>query len=313
MANTISTKTYRDKYRKASLAVLLRKALVAEKIAQVDRSKLKTLQNPYSSQATAVVDDITGRYDVQDYQTIDDTLTVDKEVKVAEHIYDFEMSLTNFDIFASRVDEQHFSVAYAIDKYVLNVFVRDAGQTYVTPSGAFQTAANLPQIVANLFSKVMGFADAMYRGCYLVLENTDIIGVLQQEFASGFSFADTALRNGFVKSYGGVDLYVVRQGTFSNYSAGSVGFQNQSKRLFGVKGVNTYATPRDIRYEEKRVSRKTGKEVVTYGYIGAKVWREKQEYTIAVVLTANPSPSLSASPSASVSPSASASPSPSPS
>lgn len=312
MANTIATKVYRDKYRKASLDKLLRKALVAEAIAQVDRSGTKTIQNPYGSQPTAVVQSITGRYNIQDYTTTDDALTVNQEVIVAEHVYDFEQTLTNFDVFASRVDEQNFSVAAAIDKYVLNDFVKNAGDTYSSPSGGFQTAANLPVIIANLLSRVAGY-EAQFKGTYLVVENTDLIGIIQQQFASGFSFADAALRNGFVDSYAGVDIYVVRTGTFATYSAGSNSFFNQGKRLFGVKGMNTYATPRDIRFEEKMVSGKTGREVVTYGYIGSKVWAVKSSLTIAVVLTANPSASPSLSPSASLSPSSSASASPSPS
>lgn len=312
MANTISTKVYRDKYRSAALGVLLRRALIAEKIAKVDRSRLKTIQNPYGSRATAVVQPITGRYNIQDYVTTDDALSVDNEVIVAEHVYDFEESLTNFEVFASRVDEQNFSVAYAIDRFVLNTFVKQAGQSLVTPSGAFATAANLPIIVANLIALFAGFAET-YRGLYLVLEATDLVGIMQQQIVSGFSFSDSALKNGFMTSYMSVDMYVVRPGTFADYTAGTQSFQNQGKRLGGVKGVATYATPRGIRHEEKGVSGKTGKEVVTFAYVGAKVWAVNAELTVAIVLTNNPSPSPSASPSASRSPSASGSASPSPS
>ena len=312
MANTISTKTYRDKYRQASLDRLLRKALIAEKICQVDRTGVKTIQNPYGSQPTAVVQTIAGTYNVNTYTTTDDTLTVSQEVICAVHVFDFEQTLTNFDLFANRVDENTFAVAAAIDKYVLNELCKNAGDSYVTPSGAFQTAANLPIIIANLLAKVAGYSQ-LYNGLYLVLENTDLIGIIQQEIVSGFSFADSALKNGYLTSYLGVDMYVTRTGTFQTYSAGSNSFQNQGKRLFGVKSMTTYAQPQGVKFEEKMVSGKTGREVVTYGYIGAKVWATNSALTIAVVLTNNPSPSPSASPSASLSPSSSASSSPSPS
>jgi len=311
-ANTISTKTYRDKYRMASLDKLLRKALVAEKICMVDRTGVKTIQNPYTSQPSAVVQAIAGTYQINAWQTTDDTLTVDQEVIYAEHVFDFERTLTNFDLFAARTDEQNFAVAYAIDKYVLNVLVKNAGDTYSTPSGSFGTAANFPIIMANLISKVAGYAEA-YNGLYLVVENTDLVGIIQQEAVSGFNFADAALRNGFMTNYMGVEIYVVRTGTFQTYSAGSNSFQNQGKRLFGVRNMCTYAHPQGIKFEEKGVSEKTGKEIVTYGYIGAKVWATKAALTIAIVGVGAPSPSLSASPSASVSPSSSASSSPSPS
>ncbi len=312
MANTISTKTYRDKYRQASLDKILRKALVAEAICQVDRTGVKTIQNPYGSQPTATVQAITGNYTIGTYTTTDDTLTVSQEVITAVQVYDFEQTLTVFDIFANRVDENSFAVAYAIDKYVLNELVKNAGDSFVTPSGAFNTATNLPIIIANLLSKVAGYSQ-MYNGCYIVLENTDLVGIIQQQVVSGFSFADSALKNGYMTSYLGVDMYIVRSGTFQTYTAGSNSFQNQSKRLFGIKNMCTYAEPQGIKFEEKGVSGKTGKEVVTYGYIGAKVWATNAALTIAVVLTANPSPSPSASPSASLSPSSSVSSSPSPS
>lgn len=291
---------------------LLRKMLVAEKICLVDRTGVKTIQNPYGSQPTATVQAIAGTYIVGTYQTTDDTLTVSQEVICPVHVFDFEQSLTNFDIFANRVDENTFAVAYAIDKYVLNELCKNAGDSYATPSGAFSTAANLPVIIANLLSKVAGYAQ-MFNGIYLVLENTDLVGIIQQQVVSGFSFADSALKNGYMTSYLGVDMYIVRSGTFQTYSAGSNSFQNQGKRLFGIKKMCSYAEPQGVKFEEKGVSGKTGKEIVTYGYIGAKVWATNAALTIAVVLTANPSPSPSASPSSSLSPSSSVSSSPSPS
>lgn len=312
MANTISTKTYRDKYRKAALDMLLRKALVAEAICEVDRSGAKTIQNPYGSQPTATVQAIAGTYNVSNYTTTDDTLTVSQEVIIAEHVFDFEQTLTNFDLFANRQDEQNYAVAFAIDKYVLNELAKNAGGSYTTPSGSFPTAANLPIIAANLLAQVSGYSE-MYKGTYLVVENTDLIGIIQQEAASGFNFSDSVLRNGFVTNYMGIDIYVVRTGTFATYSAGSNSFQNQGKRLFGVKKTTTFASPQGIRFEEKSVSGKTGMEVVTFGYIGAKVWASKSALTIAVVGLNAPSSSSSVSPSASLSPSSSASSSPSPS
>jgi len=292
--------------------MLLRKALVAEAICEVDRSGAKTIQNPYGSQPTATVQAIAGTYNVSNYTTTDDTLTVSQEVIVAEHVFDFEQTLSNFDLFANRQDEQNYAVAFAIDKYVLNELAKNAGGSYTTPSGSFPTAANLPIIAANLLAQVSGYSE-MYKGTYLVVENTDLIGIIQQESASGFNFSDSVLRNGFVTNYMGIDIYVVRTGTFATYSAGSNSFQNQGKRLFGVKKTTTFASPQGIRFEEKAVSGKTGMEVVTFGYIGAKVWASKSALTIAVVGLNAPSSSSSVSPSASLSPSSSASSSPSPS
>src|ERR1044071_5825905 len=189
MANTISTKTYRDKYRSAALAQLLRNALVAEKICEVDRSDAKTIQNPYSSQPTTTVQALAGTYTVADFTTTDDTLTVNNEFIVAEHIKDFEDVLTKFDLFAARVDEMTYSVATQIDRFVLNNLCEDGTGTYTTPAGGFTTASNINVIMSNLISKVAGYADA-YKGLFLVIENTDVPGFIQAQATNGFSFAD---------------------------------------------------------------------------------------------------------------------------
>ena len=291
-ANTISTKTYRDKYRLATLDQLLRNLLVAEKLCAVDRSPVKTIQNPYGSQPTTVVQSLTGgnqgTYTPAAYTTTDEELTVNNEFIVSEHVWDFETSMSNFDLFASRTDEMTYSIAAAIDTWVLNTLLEAADTTtYTTPVGGFTTAANINIIMSNLISKVAGYADA-YKGLYLVIENTDVPGFIQAQATNGFSYADSALNNGFMSSYMGVDIYVVRSSTFKNENPGTVAgtetWTNVGHRLFGVKGVSTYCSPRDVKWEEKYVSGKTGKEVVCYGYVGFKAWTPKLALTCDITL-----------------------------
>lgn len=287
MANTLSTKTLRDKYRLASLDVLLRNALVAEKVCSVDRSDAKTIQSPYGSQPTSTVQALAGTYNAATFTTTNDELSVDDEVIVAEHIFDFENVLSQFDLFASRTDEMNNSVATAIDKWVLNELCERANGTYTTPTGGFTTASNINVIMSNLISKVMGYADA-YRGLFLVIENTDVPGFIQAQATNGFSYADAALNNGFMASYMGVDVYVVRTGTFvdatTTSASGTKTWTNSGHRVFGVKGVSTYAAPRGIHYEEKGVTGKTGMEVACIGYIGFKAWTSKYDLLIDITL-----------------------------
>lgn len=283
MANTLSTKTLRDKYRQANLDKLLRNALVSEKVALMDRSGSKTIQNPYGSQPTTTVQALAGTYSVNTFTTTDDTLTVADEFVCAEHVFDFEDTLSNFDLFANRTDEQHFSVALKIDQFVLNNLCEDAGASYTTPVGGFTTAANVNVILSNLISKVAGYADS-YRGLYLVIENTDLPGVIQAAATNGFSFADAALNNGYVTSYMGVDIHVVRASTFSDATVGTKTWTNSGHRVFGVKGCATVAMPEGFKFEEKAVSGKTGMEIVTYGYIGFKLWATKVDLTVDITL-----------------------------
>lgn len=282
-ANTLSTQTMRNKWRLANLDTLLRAGLVAEKVCIVDRTDAKTIQSPYGSQPTVAITGMTGTYAVDDYTTTDSTLTVADEVKVAEQVYDFEQTLANFDLFANRADEQAYAVMTAVDKYVVNGLAAGATSSYTTPTGGFTTAANLNTIMANLISKVSGYSE-VYNGLYLVVENTDLAGIVVAQATNGFSYADSALNNGFVTSYMGVDIYVVRTGTFVTATQGTLSFTNSGCRLFGVKNMATYAAPRGVQFEEKGVSGKTGKEVVTYGYVGVKVWAAKAALTVKITL-----------------------------
>jgi len=283
MANTIADRVYRDKYRSAMLEKILRNNLTAEAICEVDRSDNKRIQNPYGSAPSASVQEISGHYITDDFTTTDDTLTVTDEVIVSEHIMDFEEVLTHFNMFSSRTEEMVYAVANRIDRFVLNNLCEDSTGTYTTPVGGFTDPVNIIEILSNLLSKVAGYSD-VYKGLFLVLENTDITGFAESQAKSGFSFADGALKNGFYDSQMGIDIYVVRTGTFADETLGTTTYTNDDHRVFGVKNVSTYASPRGIRWEEKSVSGKTGKEIVVWGYIGFKLWATKTDLVVDITL-----------------------------
>jgi len=283
MANTISDRTWRDKYRSSMLERILRNNLVAEAICEVDRSDNKRIQNPYGSEPSASVQALSGNYIVDDYTTTDDTLTVADEVIVAEHIYDFEDVMSNFNLFSSRTEEMAYSVANRIDRFVLNNLCEDGTGTYTTPVGGFTDPVNIVEILSNLLSKVAGYTD-VYKGLFLVIENTDMVGFAEAQAKSGFSFADGALRNGYYTSMMGIDIYIVRTGTFADETLGTTTYTNDDHRVFGVKNVATYASPRGIRWDEKAVSGKTGKEVVCWGYIGFKLWATKTDLVVDITI-----------------------------
>ena len=257
---------------------------MAEKICDVDRSDSKYIWNPYGSAVTTTVQAIAGTYTVATYTSTDDTLTVADEFVASEHIYDYEKISQRGDIFQERMMKEIIpSIATSIDKYVVNNFLEDGTGSYTTPVGGFTTAANIAQIMGDLAGKVAGYADT-YKGLFLVIENTDVTGFLQAGVSSGFSFADMWLNNGWMGSYMGVDIFVLRTGTFSDSTMGSKTFTNLNHRLFGVKGIATYCQPRDITYEEKGVTLKTGKEIVAVGYIGFKLWNAKKALAVDITL-----------------------------
>ena len=268
---------------KAKLELALRTALVSEDICQVDRSPSKYLVNPYLTALNANVATMAGTYTVDTATTVDDGLTVADQVESAVHLFEFEETLSRSDLYNSFVEDMTAAVAVQIDKYVLNVVCEAGTGTYTTPAGGFTTAGNINEIIANLSSKVAGYSDA-YKGQFLVIENTDLVGFIQAGMANGFSFADSTLNNGFAGVYGGVDIYVVRTGTFSDSTLGTQTFTNDGHRMFGVKGVATYAAPRGIQYDEKKVTAKTGREIAVWANIGAKLWTPKAALIVDITL-----------------------------
>ncbi len=286
VANTDASTSWRTKFAKSTLQMLLQNALVTEAICLVDRSDAKIIYNPYSSQPTAEVSILTGTYTPAAYTTTTDTLTIGTEFKVGEHVYDFERVMNNYDLMKNRMMNQAYVLKAEIDQYVLNLLLEDGTGTYTTPSGGFTISTNIPVIFANLLSKIEGYSTAV-GAPFVVLESTDTVGILQAQLNSGFTYSDRALNNGRLTNYAGVDIYVVPSGTFENATyvgTDTTSITNSGHRLFGVKNAATYATPRDLMYEEIPVSGKTGKECRTYGYFGFKLWYALRGFTVDITL-----------------------------
>ena len=285
MANTIfSTQVQREKFAKAKLEVALRTKTVGEAIFKVDLSDSKLIKSPYLSAMTTTFQAAAGTYTLGDITVTNDTLTVAYEVIGAGHLFDFESALSEFDTMSSVFEDMAAQVAIKIDQYVINKATEDATGSYTTPAGGFTTAANINQIFGDLISRVSGYDGADYGNMFIVLENTDLPGLLVAGMTNGFQRADQVLTNGKVGQYAGVDVYVVRTGTYTNTDIGDFTAANSGHRLFGVKGVATYAAPRGIQYEEKSVSLKTGKELVVYGYIGFKLWAPKTALLVDITI-----------------------------
>lgn len=283
--NTQSTYGARQTYLLSQYDIVLRNQVIAEKICQVDRTDSKYIENPYGSQPTATIQAIAGTYSVMAWTVTDDALTVDNEVIYAEHILAHENFFANFDISMSRLDSMMYAVGLGVDQFVLNNLCEDGTGTYTTPAGGFTTPANINTIMGNLQGKVAGFSGVDgINGTFLVIENTDLPGFTIAGATNGFSTADMTLRNGFMNNWMGTDVYVVRSGTFVSNTLGTTSVTNAGHRVFGVKGVATYCTPRGMQYEEKSVSLKTGKETVVFCLVGFKLWAVKASLIIDITL-----------------------------
>lgn len=285
--NSLSSKTNRDKYRSAQIQQALRKALVIEDVCLVDRSDLKTISSPYVTAVTATVQAVVGTYTPANFTTTDDTLTVADEVIASVNIKGFEKILANFDLFFAANTAMTNSVKEALDKWGVNELCDGGTSTLDTPVGGFTTPSNVNQIVGDILGKVAGYADPL-NGLYLILENTDVTGIFQNQVTTGFKFADKAAENGLIGHIGGIDIYIVRTGTFATAAAttvsGSKTWTNSGHRVAGVKRVATYAAPRGLQFEEKGVTGVTGEELVVYGLVGFKQWTPTATLTIDITI-----------------------------
>ena len=284
MANTIASRVYRDKYRSETISALLRGAMVTEAITSVDRSDNKRIQSPYGSTPTVVVQALAGTYTPADFTNTDEALDVTDEFIVAEHVMDFQDLLSKFDLFASRTEQMAFNVAKKIDEFVLNNLTEDGTGTYTTPVGGFTTAANINLIFSNIVSQLSGYSEGYFGNMYCVVENTDLVGIIQAGATNGFNNSDAVLKNGKVSNWMGVDIYVVRTGTFTDATVGTKTWTNAGHRVAGIKNISTVALPGGVKTDEKMVSGKTGMEVVTYGYVGYKHWFPTLVQTIDITL-----------------------------
>lgn len=277
----------RDKYRAEQIMQALRNQVVAERVCMVDRTEAKTISSPYITAMTTVVQAVVGTYTPANITTTDDTLTVADEFIVSGQIKGFEQILSNFDLFYAANEAMTNSVVTAIDVWVLNNLCEDGTGALDTPSGGFTTPANVITIMAGIISKTAGYADAL-GGNYVVVENTDLVGIIPAIASSGFRFADDALLNGGYGQILGVDVFVVRSGTFVDATTTSVSgtktWTNLGHRVGGAKNVSTYAFPRGLQFEEKGVTGVTGKEVVCYGLVGFKQWTPTAGLTIDITI-----------------------------
>jgi hypothetical protein len=287
MANTLSTKTLRDKYRAAQVQQALKKSVVAEKVCIVDHSDLKTISSPYLTAVAVTVQAVAGTYSPAAITTTDDTLTVTDEFIAATHIFGFEQATSNFDLFFTANQGMTNALVESVDKWVLNELCENGTGAYTTPAGGFTTASNVVTILSNIISKTAGYAEGL-NGLYVVVENTDLTGIIQAQVATAFNFADAAANNGLVTNMMGVDIFVVRSGTFvdaaTTSASGSKTWTNSGHRVGGVKRVSTYAAPRWLSFEEKGVTGKTGMEVAMVCYAGFKQWTPWSDLTIDITL-----------------------------
>lgn len=284
--NFTEATAYRKKWLSSMFQELLQSATVAEKIMIVDTSDVKYIENPYADAGVVTQQSPVGTYNIDAFAVTADTLTVSEEFVWSEHVFTFEEIAAVVDVKGSRIKEAMAKMATAVDKYALNALANGATGSYSTPAGGF-AAGNVIEILSKLTGKFSGYSED-FNGKYLVIEQSDLPGLVQAGMTNGFNFADTFLRNGYVGtlSWGGFDVYVKTDGTFVTATLGTLSATNAGKRIAGIKRMATLARPSGrMAWEEKQVSGKLGWELAMGVYAGVKVWAQKALLTVLITIT----------------------------
>lgn len=238
---------------------ILHSATVTEAIADIDRSGRKVIQNPYPSTPSVTIQALAGTYTPATFTTTDDSLSVTQEIILSEHVYDFEESLADFDLFQNRTENMAWKAKDKLDTYVLSTVLATSSIATLAVTGGF-ASFGVTKALGQLQGLVAGYSTSQ-SDVFMVIESTDMSAFITAQVSTGFQMADMALKNGFMGNYLGVDIYVVRSGQSPS-----------NHRLAGIKRKFTVALPVEWKQEEKGVSGLTGKEIVMYGYTGVKVW-----------------------------------------
>lgn len=285
MVNTLSTKSKRDKYRTAQVQQALKAAVVLEKVCIVDNSEVRTISSPYITAMTTTVQALAGTYTPAAIEISDDTLTVADEFICATHIFDFEQSTTEFDLFFTAHKAMTNSITTAVNKWGVNELCANATGSVTATAGGLTTAANWKKYLSKIVAACSGY-DESSAGFYIIVQNSDLEGIVQDQATSGYSYSDAVNNNGYTTSQLGVDIYIVRDSTFvdatQTTASGSKTWTNAGHRVGGVKNVATYAAPRGIHFEEKGRTGYTGMEVVGIAYGGFKQWTPTATLTLDI-------------------------------
>ena len=282
--NFTEATAYRKLWMPSLFQEFLFKAAIIRPLVDYRTDNVKYIENPYASAATITQNSsIVGTYSVGTYTVTADTLTVTEEFVYSEHVYTFEKVASVADVRGSRMKDAMGQLAYAVDKYALNELCDKGTGAYTTPAGGF-SQNNALTIAANLSSKLVGFA-ANYSSKYIVIEPSDLPGVMLAMFSSGFATADRALNNGFLNHWADFDWYVCGASTFVTATLGTTAYTNSGHRVAGVKGLATLLMPLgEMQWMEKEVTGKTGVELALVTYAALKVWAQKASLTIDITL-----------------------------
>ena len=290
MSNTLGTSTRSDVlgigYVKNTLDLGLRSMTVSEKLFPADRSGVRYKANPYLTAATASIAAQAGTYAVSTATTTDEACTVSDQVTYAVHDFEFEETQSRVNLGQSYYLDMASAIAVKVDQFVLNKILDGAGESYPAGAGGFTATANINTIFANINAKLDGYSDS-WRGKFVVLENTDMVGLYVAGATNGFNFADAVLRNGEIGEWMGVKIHTVRSGVFTTATLGTLSATNLNHRLAGIAGVSAYQLqPGGVHYDEKKVTLKTGMELSSWVNVGAQVWTQKANLLIDIDVSA---------------------------
>lgn len=217
MSNTVQDGTTKQHWM-PKVQRELDKRLVSLGICEVYRGPDRVIHNPYNSTPTGSDGVVSSpSYTVEDFQSTDDTLTVNRRADAAEHVDSIEQLQARYDLAMQRAERQAYTIKDKVDQFVLNLPVSLSGVTDID-DGDFGGTDGNPKVssntnideIANTIIEKVGLANgAADKGMFWIVspyEVTDIASFMQN---NGFNTADAAIKNGFVgQPFAGLDIFV---------------------------------------------------------------------------------------------------------
>lgn len=193
-----------------------RKRAVARSIATVYTGPDRIIHNPYGNMPAKSDGVAATSYAVTDFTLFDDTMTVNRRATAAEHIDNIEQLQVRYDLSKNRAELQGYTVADAVDQYLLSlpsivsgVTTLDGGAFGGTGGQAFGVTNSNVDEVANAIATNLMLGNAADAGLFWAVSPYEVSDIVSFSQGTGVDYANAYLRNGFTGvNFGGLDIIV---------------------------------------------------------------------------------------------------------
>lgn len=284
MANTTSPLNAEMWSKK--MGILLKKALVGREICEVwGESGLKgydTINRPYLSDLSVNTYTPGTGVTIQDIGSTNEQLSINQFKEVSFYVDNVEDLQSFYNFMDVQTDRATYQLANTIDAAIFAQYANTTSTDLTNanlPGGSAAagaitgTTSNIQAVFTGLRQLMRTANVAMTGDTYIVLDPVEA-ELLERNFAaSGFSTADSTLRNGFAGNAYGVQVYVSNNLTTASNVLHSIG---------GKKGGISLAVQMEPKVSIREVDNKLGVNVLCNTVYGIKTFKIGSQETFDI-------------------------------